>query len=566
MGTPLFIPSFSLSNFAGDVSSPYTSLSAYQKGIIDENGNLKKNIDGMDAYEFFIWKLKKIFEQIPMSYTKASLQQFPTTFKLFSEEAKQFNINPIECEMFLNGYLESLMLNEDVGAAIVSGSAPAGSLGVPAESKNEGGIMGYDVRMGMPMARRKSMMQMFDVDKDEYENFKKAKSWKELQDSKTKKYLQRYQRRNKDSKMAVRFLDPETGKQEVHWIKLNRDQISETREFLNFADFLNEDVKSSKTGRHAGHVIDKLVSKIGSSENYDIRSLDKDQTEYVGRMIDWVNGFHAASISGESGHAEEWIDLGAKNATKIASKNDSIGPEADPDGFRYDPLSKSKNFQDRVKKIDYGTDRKPVGELSRKREGISVAGSMVSLPKEGRAFKDEVKKILSEPSSEQQFRDEIKFHLTTPQTILHRRTTGRNLDPASSGFVSHETKELKDIVNSKLFNLNPAVGKPTTNEPFGRQTVKSLDLRTRSLSSPSVGSEMGYDAIRTISGTDEPKEALSVSPEAIDHLFDNIPDNYVGENKMNKDQLRSHVTKILTPHISRGRYPLLIPSSKTISV
>jgi len=555
MGSSLYIPSFSLSSFAQDISKPYTSMNAYTAGAIDADGNLLKPESSIDGYEYFVIKIKKIIDQVPTSYTKAALNSYASAFKYFTEEAATHGMDSSEFLFFIEGYLTGLICED-----MTTGAAP-GALGTPAEAKSEGGVMGYERILGAPSY---SGAQMFDVSRDDFDLLKQHKAWKHVPDGDTKKYLQRFQRRNKDAKIAVRSTNPETGKQEVHWIKMKPMSFMEEFKLDNLS-MLFENVRTTKQGYNAGNVIERLLSNIGAKEDYDVSKLNQHETEYVGRMIDWVNGFHAASSSGEEGHAEEWIDLGHKNSIKKASTNDSKGPKAAPDGFRYDPTVKSKSFKDRLVKVDYGTDRKPVGELSRKRKGIELGGQMIPLPKEGSKFKEKVKELIGIPEIEGQMRGEMISRVDMPQIIAHKTTTDTRKLLPQRGFLLHPLEQLRNILKSRLFNISPYAGKPTENEPYGRQVIKSLDLRKRSRSSPSVGSEMGYDEIRSIPGGDAPKEAISVSLEALDNLFDQIPDTYRGENGINKDTLRERATKILAPHMEKGRYPLELPSSKTIS-
>lgn len=560
MKASTYISSFYIAKLAQAISSSYTSLEAYRAGSIDENGNIIKPESSIDPFEYLVIKLKKIFDQLPYGTTKAQLSNYMATLNLFTEEA-----NP-ELQMFLEGVITSLEINEDT----VAGGGGAGTLGTPASpSVSTGGVAGFDPVMTVGLKRKKPTKyfndcEIFDVCPEEWMSFKSAKQWKDIPDSETKTYLQRFQRRNKNAKMAVRSLNPISGNQDLYWITYPSKNFLEDVD-LSKLSILFEDVKTTKQGYHAGNVLERLISNIGTQEDYDISKLSPDQTEYVGRMVDWVNGFHAASTSGEEGHAEQWIDLGLTNSLKKASRNDSAGSDVDPDGFRYDPTSKSKNFQDRIVKVDYGTDRKSVAELSRKRKGIELQGETIPLPTEKSEFKKTVRELIQSPEIERRMRSEMETQIQTPQTIAHRTFTDtRKLLPAR-GFVSHPIEQLKQSVQSRLFGINPAVGAKTENEPHGRQTVKSLDLRVRSKSSPSTESDMGYDEIRSMPGGDAPKEAISVSLEALDHLFDQIPDGYVGQNGVNKDTLRQQASKILAPHIKRGRYPLELPSSKTIS-
>jgi hypothetical protein len=569
-----YVPSFYFYKLADAISAPYTSLDAYRAGAIDSSGNLLKPVSSIDSFEFLVIKLKQIFDQLPYGTTKAKLSNYLATLNLFSEEVEAYEITQEQFHCLVEGIIchntnnevSYLELLEDMGTG-----GGAGALGVPAQGGNinQGGVSGYDIKMKLPLMKRKKgdyfdNCEIFDVCPEEFNSFMNSKQWKDVPDSETKNYLRRFQRRNKDGKIGVRGLNPVSGEQDLFWITYPAKNFMEEVD-LSKLNILFEDVKTTKQGYHAGHVLERLISNIGTQEDYDLSELDQDQTEYVGRMVDWVNGFHAASTSGEGGHGEQWIDLGLANAQKRASRNDSKGPKASPDGFRYDPTVKSKSFEDRLVKVDYGTDRKPVAELSRKRKGLELGGEILALPAERSAFKKAVKDLIQSPEIESKMRSEMESQIQTPQTIAHKTFTDTKKPLSAKGFIAHQAEQLRQIVRSRLFGINPTAGKPTENEPHGRQGVKSLDLRVRKKSSPSVGSDIGYDEIRSTPGGDAPKEAISVSLEAIDHLFDQIPDTYVGKKGLNKNTLRQYATKVLLPHMERGRYPLELPSSKTIS-
>ena len=591
-----YIPPFYFYQFAQAISAPYSALNAYKSEIIDENGNILKPESSVDPFEYLVIKLKKIFDMLPGNLTKAQLKNYFTALQYFTEEAKQYNLAQDELSLFIEGYVSAITDGKTSYLELVEDMS-AGGMAAPAEKpESTGGVVGYDPVMAMGLQRRKQPKyfdncEIFDVCPEEFIQFKAAKTWQDIPEGENKTYLQRFQRRNFGKKIAIKSLNPLNGESELHWITypsknfmeefdlrglgiLHEDTSDLVTDILGNTknvdasklNILFENVKTSKQGYNAGHVIERLTSMIGTQEDYDISKLTKDQVEYTGRMIDWVNGFHAASTSGEEGHGEQWIDLGFKNAIKKASQNDSKGPDVDPDGFRYDPTSKSKQFQDRVIRVDYGTDRKPVGQLSRKRKGIVLQGQTIDLPPEGSKFKDTVRELIQSPEFERRIRGEMEKDTQIPQIIAHKTFTDTKKLLSQRGFVVHPIEQLKQILQSRLFKINPEAGKPTKNEPHGRQTVNSTDLRVRGASSPSTESDIGYDEIRSMPGGDAPKEATTVSLEALDHLFDQIPDGYKGPNGINKDTLRQHVSKILAPHIKRGRYPLELPSSKTISV
>lgn len=240
-----YIPSFSISNFAQSVSAPYTSFGAYASGVIDANGNLLKPESSIDPYEYFVIKLKKIFEELPTNYTKARLNSYMSAFQIFNEEAEFFGIPENHFLMFVEGYLQGgLLLKEDMGAGMATGGSP-GSIGTAQVVPNTGTVMGYDKPMDLPLFRR-SPVEMFDVDNNEFQNFKNAKAWKHIPDSPTKKYLKRFQQRNPNGKMAIRTKKPDTDEHDLYWITYPAKNFMEEYG-LEGLDILNESVVKDYT-------------------------------------------------------------------------------------------------------------------------------------------------------------------------------------------------------------------------------------------------------------------------------------------------------------------------------
>jgi hypothetical protein len=214
MSTNAYIPSFYFYKFANAVSAPYTSLSAYNSGLIDEQGNITGNESSIDEFEYFVIKLKKIFEQLPPGLTKARLTSIVGISQLFSEDFENIGVTEeqvvalIEAHVTNNseGELSFIELMEDMGVGTVGGE-----ISVPAEAPeaNKGNVSGYDPKLGEIMTRSAPVnmfqgIEMFNVSPQEFKRFKESKAWKTVPNSPTKKYLQRFQRRNKEGKMAVR--------------------------------------------------------------------------------------------------------------------------------------------------------------------------------------------------------------------------------------------------------------------------------------------------------------------------------------------------------------------------
>lgn len=195
------VPSFYFYKFAESISQSYTSFAAYRAGAIDANGNLLKPESSIDPYEYFIIKLKKIFEQLPPGITKYQLANYTSALNYFAEEAEKFNIKKEHYIALVEGLLAAqcgpeasyIELLEDMsaGGMAVAGDSPA---------YNTGGVSGFDPVMA-PMQRRKQvsddMYHMFDVSADDFSKISNNQM-KEIE------YLRRFGIRNPDATLIVR--------------------------------------------------------------------------------------------------------------------------------------------------------------------------------------------------------------------------------------------------------------------------------------------------------------------------------------------------------------------------
>lgn len=278
-----YVPSFYFYKLAQAISSPYTSLTAYQGGAIDENGNLLKAESSIDAFEYLVIKLKKIFEQLPYGTTKAKLANYMSTLQLFGEEIEKFKITQEQFHCLVegivtqntNGELSYLELLEDM--AVGAGGGAAGSLGTPAQAINQGGIAGFDPKMGMPLMRRKkpnyfSNSDIFEVDPEEFVQYKAAKKWTDVPDSETKKYLQRFQRRNKSAKVAVKSLNPLNGEHELHWITYPAKNFMEDVDKSLF-DYLFENEDMSQGRANLNKIAKAQYSAVGNFLTNHVKNL-----------------------------------------------------------------------------------------------------------------------------------------------------------------------------------------------------------------------------------------------------------------------------------------------------
>jgi hypothetical protein len=211
-----YIPSFYFYKFANLVSGPYTDLSAFKSGAIDANGNLTGSESEIDPFEYFVLKLKKIFEQLPPGSTKYKLNNIFGTLQLFSESVEEIGITKEQMELFIESKLipqnlSYLELKEDMTTGAV-----AGSLGVPSDAPNAntGNVSGFDPILNSNLQVRSTNsggIEMFNIPHSEFRLIKKTKSFPK---NKIGNYLKRYNYRNNYSKIAVR--DEETG--EIYWL------------------------------------------------------------------------------------------------------------------------------------------------------------------------------------------------------------------------------------------------------------------------------------------------------------------------------------------------------------
>jgi hypothetical protein len=286
MNTPQYIPSFYFYKFAQGISAPYTELAAYSAGAIDSSGNVLKAESSIDSFEYLIIKLKKIFEQLPAGLTKAQLTNYLSTLQLFSEAVQAYDISDAQFAGLVEGYIalnknpntSYIALCEDMGVG--GGGGGAGTIGTPVVSNNQGGVGGFDPVMA-PMQRRKPPVgldncEMFDVCAEEMGQFKLAKAWKHLPASETKTYLQRYQARNPKGKIALRSVDPDTGKQDIHWVDYSKQSFAEEYD-LGFLDILNEkkNVVDAYTDNNTGstEIATKTQDEERKLEGQDVHDL-----------------------------------------------------------------------------------------------------------------------------------------------------------------------------------------------------------------------------------------------------------------------------------------------------
>jgi hypothetical protein len=280
-----YVPSFYFYKLAQGISAPYTSLEAYSAGTIDANGNIIKPESSIDSFEYLVIKLKKIFEELPYGTTKAKLSNYMATLNMFGE---QFELPTEEYNFFMEGFITAnvneevsyIELLEDMTTGGGAGPGPGG-LSVPTSPEvSQGGVAGYDPILGMGLKRRKKPKyfdncEVFEVCPEEYISFKSAKQWKDVPDSETKNYLQRFQRRNKKAKIGIKSVNPISGDHDLYWISYpGKDFINE--EYFEYTELLLESLNKITPKEFHGKFKQHLLSKGYSEVEFPSTEIRKD--------------------------------------------------------------------------------------------------------------------------------------------------------------------------------------------------------------------------------------------------------------------------------------------------
>ena len=337
MNSPQYIPSFYFYKFAQGVSEPYTSLQAYRGGAIDQNGNILKAESSIDPLEYLIIKLKKIFDELPPGLTKAKLNNYMSTMQLFGEEVKQIGITDSEYIGLVESYI-ALHIDPSISYMELCEDMAAGGMGTPGTSPgyNTGSVSGYDPAMGTtkrtaPILKGLDNCEMFDVCPEEMGHFKGAKAWKHVPDSETKNYLQRYQRRNPKSHMAVRSVDPDTGESDLYWIQFK--PLSFMEEYgLEGLSILNEDYDDDDDDFLILETKKQVMPRTHDDDNEQFQSHIKNlmdlhtntknrahKSEYEARLISHIKNYH--SVKGNPEHLKSYIDTAHSTILSPASAN-----------------------------------------------------------------------------------------------------------------------------------------------------------------------------------------------------------------------------------------------------
>jgi len=356
------VPSFYFYKFAESISQPYTSFAAYRAGAIDANGNLVKPESSIDPYEYFIIKLKKIFEQLPPGLTKYQLANYTSALNYFAEEAEKFNIEKEHYIALVEGILAAqcgpeasyIELLEDMSAG---GMAVAGD----SAGYNTGGVSGFDPVMA-PMQRRKpvtdEMFHMFDVSDNDFSKI----SNNQMNDI---EYLRRFGIRNPDSTLIVRnskdgnlYTVPKKKKLKEEY---NLDFLFEESAVADYTDKTTDKDKNVAVLTNAQesnydipeHLHPKVADFISTSLNMKYRTKDnqdagrivdrKDShsTELHARMLLFAGGLEDISKIPDTAKRHEtfsnFINAVHVGRHKNPSVSDQRSKEKHPDAWAYHP-------------------------------------------------------------------------------------------------------------------------------------------------------------------------------------------------------------------------------------
>jgi hypothetical protein len=480
MQASTYISSFYIAKLAQAVSSPFTSMEAYRSGVIDASGNITKPESSIDPFEYLVIKLKKIFEQLPYGTTKAQLSNYMSTLNLFTEQASP------ELEMFLEGVVSSLDINEDT--AIAGGGGAPGSLGTPSASVVTGGIVGFDPVMAVGLKKKQPPKyfkdcEIFDVCPEEMASFKAAKQWKDVPDSETKTYLQRFQRRNKNAKIGVRGLNPVSGDQDLYWITYP------SKNFLGEGNNDPIEVMATNVAKPPQEDFDK-----------DGKPIKGARQERIGRLVLGAEGERVASETGSQELLRTFLDRLDDVANKPVTNNKVDAYTLDPETLEIegrDVKSHDTSLGGRINKKDYSEHPELEDIMGKIGETMRITDMD---PEEMKKIKTETRKRLERlGQGRQDVLKDVALQNVGDSNLLvigNQDSTKRSRFPFASTLLPLE--KLKGLIGSSRFRYGletrpgRAEVKIRTTPDFSSQraqTVMAQDLQTGEMTSAQMHPE-----------------------------------------------------------------------------
>lgn len=177
------ITSFTLYKFLDELTTPFDKMPAYQRGIIDKQGNQIKPDDKLtpadqqvfNDFDRLVISLRRLIMMVPNPYVRSNMNSVITSLKLISEECEKLGG---DSQTFINEALrelEACRLVEDgaVGAAPIA-NAMGGSFSttnVPSGLGNApGNLAGYDppLATGKTIFRRRKPNKYYTDKENSY--------------------------------------------------------------------------------------------------------------------------------------------------------------------------------------------------------------------------------------------------------------------------------------------------------------------------------------------------------------------------------------------------------------
>lgn len=113
------VNTFTVYKFIKSLTTDFTKMDAYKLGVIDANGNYRRNPEGaISVFDRLIINLKVLLNKIPDPSIKAKLNYLTTGISLLAEE---YGENPEDVKREIEEYLEETMLLNEATANVKDG-------------------------------------------------------------------------------------------------------------------------------------------------------------------------------------------------------------------------------------------------------------------------------------------------------------------------------------------------------------------------------------------------------------------------------------------------------------
>jgi len=161
------ITSFTLYKFLDELTTPFDKMPAYQRGIIDKNGNQIKPDDELTPadrqvftdFDRLVISLRRLIMMVPNPYVRSNMNSVITSLKLISEQCENLGG---DSQIFMEEALREMVacrLVEDGAAAPIANAmgGPFSTVETTTRDNPPGNIAGYDppLATGKKIFRRK---------------------------------------------------------------------------------------------------------------------------------------------------------------------------------------------------------------------------------------------------------------------------------------------------------------------------------------------------------------------------------------------------------------------------